>query len=49
MRPKPSALIILDGWGVAQPNLGNATTNAKTPNFDEYVQKLVCIATCYAQ
>jgi len=35
----PAVLIVLDGWGVAQANLGNAITNARTPNFDEYIQK----------
>lgn len=33
-RPKPVALIILDGWGVAPPGRGNAIALAKTPNFD---------------
>ncbi|MBU4332447.1 2,3-bisphosphoglycerate-independent phosphoglycerate mutase [Patescibacteria group bacterium] len=33
---KPVALIILDGWGVAPPSIGNAVTSAKTPNFDSY-------------
>lgn len=30
-RPKPVVLVILDGWGLAQPNQGNAITLAKTP------------------
>jgi 2,3-bisphosphoglycerate-independent phosphoglycerate mutase len=30
-RPKPVVLLILDGWGVAQPSRGNAITLAKTP------------------
>src|SRR5919199_807914 len=28
------ALIILDGWGCAQPGPGNAVELAETPNFD---------------
>ncbi len=36
--PKPVALIILDGWGVAAPSLGNAITSAKKPNFDRYAR-----------
>src|SRR5690349_15700467 len=29
------ALVILDGWGIAEPGPGNAVTLANTPNFDE--------------
>lgn len=36
---KPTTLIILDGWGVAPASRGNAITLAKTPNFDQYLQK----------
>jgi 2,3-bisphosphoglycerate-independent phosphoglycerate mutase len=36
---KPTTLIILDGWGVAPSSKGNAITLAKTPNFDQYLQK----------
>lgn len=32
----PLVLAILDGWGLDQPNKGNAITLAKTPNFDKY-------------
>jgi 2,3-bisphosphoglycerate-independent phosphoglycerate mutase len=33
--PVPSlALVILDGWGLAEPGLGNAISLAKTPVFD---------------
>lgn len=32
--PKPVVLIILDGWGIAPPNRGNAITLAKTPTLD---------------
>lgn len=35
--PKPVVLMILDGWGVAPDNEGNAITNAKAPNFDKIV------------
>lgn len=35
--PKPVALIILDGWGVAPASDGNGVTLAKTPNFNKYV------------
>lgn len=37
-RPRPVALIILDGWGVAPPSRGNAIALAKTPNLDRYVR-----------
>lgn len=30
----PMILIILDGWGIAKPNKGNAVTLAKTPTMD---------------
>lgn len=30
----PVILLILDGWGIAQPSPGNAITLAKTPNMD---------------
>lgn len=33
---KPVVLIILDGWGLAPPGPGNATTLAKTPNFSSF-------------
>lgn len=32
-RPKPVVLIIMDGWGIAPPGPGNATSIAKTPNL----------------
>lgn len=31
-------LIVLDGWGVAQPSIGNAITSTKLPNFDNLVK-----------
>ncbi len=33
-RPKPLAIIILDGWGVTGERKGNAILAAKTPNMD---------------
>ncbi len=37
--PVPSvALIILDGWGLAEPGPGNAISLASTPNFDRLWQ-----------
>ncbi|MFH0950996.1 MAG: 2,3-bisphosphoglycerate-independent phosphoglycerate mutase [bacterium] len=38
-RPQPTVLVVLDGWGVAQPNQGNAVTEADTPFFDELITK----------
>jgi len=35
VRPKPVILVILDGWGIASPNQGNAITQAKIPFFQE--------------
>jgi len=35
--PKQAVLMVLDGWGVAPDNGGNAITNAKAPNFDKIV------------
>ena len=36
MYPKPTILIILDGWGVAPPSFGNAVTEAN-PKFFNYL------------
>lgn len=36
MRKKPTALIILDGFGIRDEIDGNAVKQAKTPNFDRY-------------
>jgi 2,3-bisphosphoglycerate-independent phosphoglycerate mutase len=33
-RPKPVVLVILDGWGIAAPNVGNAITLAQTPTYN---------------
>ncbi|MBI4100197.1 2,3-bisphosphoglycerate-independent phosphoglycerate mutase [Candidatus Microgenomates bacterium] len=34
---KPVVLIVMDGWGVASPNPGNAASLAKTPNFTSFL------------
>lgn len=39
MIPKPLALIILDGWGIAPDSEGNGITRAKTPFFNSLIQK----------
>ncbi len=36
---QPLALIILDGWGLAQSGQGNAIALADTPNMDSYKEK----------
>lgn len=36
-RPKPAVLVILDGFGVAPPNKGNAISQADTPNLDHFI------------
>ncbi len=41
-RPKPVALIILDGWGIGPNSLANAIEQAKKNNFDTYCQKYFC-------
>lgn len=38
-RPKPLALIILDGFGLREERHGNAVAQAKKPNFDRYYAK----------
>ncbi|MFW5841773.1 MAG: 2,3-bisphosphoglycerate-independent phosphoglycerate mutase [Bacillota bacterium] len=35
---KPVALIIMDGWGLAEPGKGNAVSLAKTPNVDKLME-----------
>lgn len=37
-RPRPVALVILDGFGIASASRGNAISLAKTPHFDSYTQ-----------
>ncbi len=34
--PKPTVLLILDGWGIGPNNAGNAIARANTPNMDKY-------------
>lgn len=46
-RPKPLVLAVLDGWGVAQDNDGNAITRAKTPNVDTFTAEYP-VMTLYA-
>lgn len=36
-RPKPVVLLILDGYGIAPPNRGNAVSLAKKPVFDHLI------------
>ncbi len=33
----PVVLVVLDGWGVAPPSIGNAISLAKTPNYDNFL------------
>src|SRR3989339_931272 len=44
---KPVVLIIMDGWGVAPDNDGNAVTRAETPNFFKYLKNYP-VMTIYA-
>ncbi len=39
MRPKPTVLIILDGWGVASPSSGNAISQANPQFFNKMVNE----------
>jgi 2,3-bisphosphoglycerate-independent phosphoglycerate mutase len=34
--PKPTVLLVLDGWGIGPNNAGNAIARANTPNLDKY-------------
>ncbi len=38
-RPRPVVLCVLDGFGTAPDDDGNAITRAKTPNFDEFTTR----------
>ncbi len=38
---KPTALIILDGFGLREETHGNAVAQAKKPNFDGYWNKFL--------
>ena len=42
----PLILIILDGWGIAKPNKGNAVTLAKTPNLDKLTKDYPSTQLC---
>lgn len=42
----PLILIILDGWGLAKANRGNAITLAKTPAMDLYLKKYPSTKLC---
>jgi 2,3-bisphosphoglycerate-independent phosphoglycerate mutase len=33
----PVVLVILDGWGIAPPSIGNAIELAETPNYDSFI------------
>ena len=33
----PVVLVILDGWGIAPPSIGNAIELADTPNYDSFI------------
>ncbi|MDO9399197.1 MAG: 2,3-bisphosphoglycerate-independent phosphoglycerate mutase [bacterium] len=35
----PMILVILDGWGIAEPSIGNAITLAKTPTMNGLIKK----------
>ena len=37
IRPRPVALVILDGWGIAPPSRGNAIAQAQTPVFHKLI------------
>ena len=39
IRPKPVVLIVLDGWGVAQPYSGNAISQANIVNINSYISQ----------
>lgn len=38
-RPRPAVLMIIDGFGAAPDNDGNAITRANTPTFDRLIQR----------
>lgn len=35
---KPVVLVVLDGWGIAAPSIGNAISLAQTPNYDSFIE-----------
>ena len=44
LRPKPVVLMVLDGWGIANPYTGNAISQASTPNIKSYIAKYPTMA-----
>ena len=38
-KKKPILLCVMDGWGHSSNNFKNAVKEAKTPNFDNYIEK----------
>ncbi len=47
LRPKNSVvLIVLDGWGIREPDQYNAITLAKTPNFDKLKETYGWVELC---
>jgi len=46
-RPTPLVLAILDGWGIAQDDDGNAISRAKTPHIDTFTAEYP-VMTLYA-
>ena len=47
MPPKPTVLAILDGWGIAPDDPGNAIVQANTPNIKRFVREYPAM-TLYA-
>lgn len=47
MKNRPVVLAILDGWGVAPDNEGNAITRANTPNYKKFLREYPAM-TLYA-
>ncbi len=45
-KTKPIVLIILDGWGTAAPNPGNAVSLAKVSNFNSLQERYPCALLC---
>ena len=39
LKRKPLLLCVMDGWGYSPNNFKNAIKEAKTPNFDKYIEK----------
>ncbi|MFH1427521.1 MAG: 2,3-bisphosphoglycerate-independent phosphoglycerate mutase [Patescibacteria group bacterium] len=42
----PLLLLILDGWGIAKPNKGNAITLAKTANYNKLIKTFPSTEIC---